>query len=210
MALCDEVFPEMSRVLKDPTLPTALAIREQFPTAHAVATASLSSLIALRAKSRPRLDQLVQLQQLAGESIGTTDVVRLQGLMLEQSQLIKELKLLQEHMHQLETEIGSMVGHCREGQILLSMGIGVIQSATLIATIGNILNFEKAADLKSYLGWAPKTDQSGTCARSGEVGPFWSKNNQTDDVSYRRQPDQSRHRVGQAPRTTHSEKVHRR
>lgn len=162
IAICDEVFPEMSQVLKDPNLPTALSIREQFPTANAVATAPLSSLIALRAKSRPRLEQLVQLQQLARESIGITDVVRLRGLLLEQDQLIKELRLLQEHMQQLDSEIGSIVKDCREGQILTSMGIGLIQSATLIATIGNILNFERAAELKSYLGWAPKIDQSGT------------------------------------------------
>ncbi len=44
IAICDEIFPELTQVLKDPTLPTALAIRERFPTPHTLATASLSAL----------------------------------------------------------------------------------------------------------------------------------------------------------------------
>ncbi len=34
-AICDELFPELTQVLKDPNLPTALALREHFPTPHA-------------------------------------------------------------------------------------------------------------------------------------------------------------------------------
>ncbi|WP_201394777.1 transposase [Ktedonobacter sp. SOSP1-52] len=76
--------------------------------------------------------------------------------------LIKELRLVQEHMERLDTEIADIVGNCREGQILLSMSpIGVVQAATIIATIGNIANFEKASELKCYFGWAPRRDQTG-------------------------------------------------
>jgi hypothetical protein len=54
------------------------------------------------------------------------------------------------------------VTRSREGQILLSIPpIGPIQAATIIATIGNIANFEKACELKSYFGWAPKRAQTG-------------------------------------------------
>ena len=42
------------------------------------------------------------------------------------------------------------------------MGIGPIQAATIIAAIGSIYNFPSAAALKSYFGWAPTTEQSGT------------------------------------------------
>lgn len=50
----------------------------------------------------------------------------------------------------------------REGHILLSIPpIGPIQAATIIATVGNIANFEKASELKSYFGWAPKRSQTG-------------------------------------------------
>jgi Transposase IS116/IS110/IS902 family len=105
---------------------------------------------------------VARLQQLAAQSIGTKDLVRQRGLILEQGQLIRELRLLQEHIQQLDTEISQIVAQSREGQILTSIpGIGLIQAAAIMAAIGNILNFERACDLKSYFGWAPVSEFSG-------------------------------------------------
>jgi Transposase IS116/IS110/IS902 family len=85
------------------------------------------------------------------------------GLVLEQQQLIRELRLLQEHVQQLDVEIIKLVEQSREGQILTSIpGIGSIQAAAIMAAIGNVLNFENGAALKAYFGWAPKREQSGT------------------------------------------------
>jgi len=82
---------------------------------------------------------------------------------LEQGQLIKELRLLREHVEQLENEIASIVEHAREGQILLSFpGIGPVMAATIIAAVGSIHNFPSASALKSYFGWAPVLAQSGS------------------------------------------------
>jgi transposase len=162
IAICDELFPEFVQIFHDPNLPMALAIREHFPTPHAIATAPLTALAALRTRSRPSNAQLVHLQQLACESIGTKDLIRQRSLVLEQGQLIKEMKLLVEHMQQLDAEIRKIVEQSREGKILTSMGLGLIQTASILSAIGNILNFEHASDLKAYFGWAPKVDQSGT------------------------------------------------
>jgi len=86
-----------------------------------------------------------------------------EALVLEQSLLIKELRLIQEHLAKLEEEVCQIVTHCREGHILTSIPpISPLFAATLIAVIGSIANFECAADLKSYLGWAPKREQTGT------------------------------------------------
>jgi transposase len=164
IAICDEVFPEFTQICKDPCLPSALTIREQFPTPQAVATASLQALQAARGKNRLLTDdKLTQLQRLAGQSIGTKDVGRLKGLLIEQKQVIRELKVLQEHLDELDTEIVQVVEHSREGQILTSIPpIGPIQAATIIASIGHIDNFASAARLKSYFGWAPTITQSGS------------------------------------------------
>lgn len=162
-AICDELFPELVQVFHDPNLPTALLFREQFPTPHAIATASLAALRAVRTKGFPTDAQLLQLQQRALDTIGSKDVDRQRGLVFEQGLLVKELRLIQEHLALLQTTITDSVTTCREGQILLSMPpTGPIQAATIIATVGNIANFEKASELKSYFGWAPKRDQSGT------------------------------------------------
>lgn len=162
-AICDELFPEFTQVFHDPNLPIALLLREQFPTPHAIATASLAALRAVRTKGFPPDAKLLQLQKLARETIGIKDVDRQRGLVFEQGLLIKELRLIQEHLTLLQTTITDIVTTCREGQILLSMPpTGPVQAATIIATVGNIANFEKASELKSYFGWAPKRDQSGT------------------------------------------------
>jgi transposase len=164
IAICDELFPELTRVLKDPTSPIALALREQFPTPAALAAASMQSLCEIRGKAKAYVvgdAKLLQLQRLASQSIGTKDLIRQRGRVLEQRQLMRELRLLQEHTEQLEQEIKLIVGQAREGKILASMGIGPIQAATIVATIGAIENFPNAGSLKSYFGWAPRVAQSG-------------------------------------------------
>ncbi len=161
-SIIDELFPEFVQVFRDPNLPTALAFREALPTPHVLATANLSALRELRRSNFPSEAQLLHLQQLAAQTIGIKDVDRLRGLLLEQQLLIKELRLVQEHLEVLLTEISDIVTNCREGQILLSLPpIGPIQAATIIAAIGTIANFEKASELKAYFGWAPRRDQTG-------------------------------------------------
>jgi transposase len=162
IAICDELFPEFARLFKDPNAPGALAIRKQFPTAHAIATASFSALRALRIGTHPSDAKLNLLQEAAQQSIGTKDPGRQRGLALEQGQLIAELHLLQQHLAELDTEITRIITQSREGTILTSIpGIGPLQAATLIAAIGHIDNFPSAAALKAYCGWAPTLTQSG-------------------------------------------------
>ena len=161
-ALCDEIFPELTRVLKDPNSQTALALREAFPTPQAVATASLSLLQTVRQNRQLTDAKLVELQRLAEGSIGVKEPARLRGLVFEQGQLIRELKLIHTHLEQLETEMRQVVAHSREGKILTSIPpIGPIQAAAILASIGHIANFASAAKLKSYFGWAPASEQTG-------------------------------------------------
>ena len=176
-AICDQLFPELVQVFHDPNLPTALAFRAAFPTPRAIALASLNDLRALRQGHFPSDAQLLHLQQLAKETIGVTDLDRQRGLVLEQGLLIKELQLIQQHLENLQTSISDIVQNCREGQILLSIPpIGPVLAATIIATIGNIANFEKACELKSYFGWLQGKSRPGSLwieriSQNGESAP---------------------------------------
>lgn len=162
IAICDELFPEFTQVCKDPNLPSALSIREQFPTPHVLATASFAALCAARVGRRPAEAKLVDLQRLAAQSIGTKDLGRQRGLVFEQRQLIRELRVIEEHLQQIDEEVRLIIAQSREGRMLTSIPpIGPIQAATLIATIGHIDNFPTAATLKAYLGWAPMVTQTG-------------------------------------------------
>ncbi len=161
-AICDELFPELTQIFKNPNLTIALELREKFSTPQAVATASLIALREVRKGSHPSEAQLVLLRQLAAKTIGTKDVARQRALVLEQGLLIKELRLMQEHMERLDAEVGQIVEHSREGQILLSIPpICPLYAAAILATIGHIGNFPSAGKLKSYFGWAPKRAQTG-------------------------------------------------
>ncbi len=79
-SLCDELFPELTQIFKNPNLPTDLAIREAFPTPAALAMASPVTLRQLRRGCRPSEADLARLQQLACTSIGIKDPGRLRGL----------------------------------------------------------------------------------------------------------------------------------
>jgi transposase len=149
-SICDQLFPELVQIFRDPNREIALAYREQFPPPHAIATANMADLQALRPRSFPSDAQLLKLQHLARETIGMKDKDRQQGLLIEQGLLMKELRIVQEHLEILHTRISEVVANSREGQILLSIPpIGPIEAATIIATVGHIANFEKACELKS-------------------------------------------------------------
>lgn len=171
-AICDELFPELTQICKDPNLPLALALRRAFPTPAAIATASLSALKAARRGSRPSDEKLVELQRLATQSIGAKEVARVRGLTFEQAQLIAELDLLQQHVEALDAEIAQVITQSRDGQIVTSIpGIGPTQAATVLAMIGNIANFDRPAQLKAYCGWAPTLTQSGVTVDRARLTP---------------------------------------
>jgi len=162
IAICDELFPEFTNVLKDPNAPIALDLREHFPTPSAIAAANPVELRKIRRRNHPSEAQFLQIQQLAVQSIGTKDAARQHSLIIEQALLIQELRLLQNHLAQLEEEISQIVEQSREGQILTSIPpISPLYAAAILATIGSIGNFEDAAHLKSYFGWAPTRAQTG-------------------------------------------------
>ena len=172
IAICDELFPELIQIYKDLNLPSALTLREHFPTPAAVATASLSELKAVRIGKFPSDAKLLELHHLATQSIGVKDTARLRGLLFEQKQLIKELQLILEHLEQLETEITQVIEACRDGKILSSLpGIGAVPAASVLAMIANIANFSRASQLKSYFGWAATVMQSGKMLDRAPLSP---------------------------------------
>ncbi len=162
-AICDEVFPELTQIYKNPNSDSALQLREKFPTPQAIADVAIDAICATRKHTRPGRKELLKLQELASSSIGTKDPDRCYSLVIEQRQLIAELRLLEKHVEELNGLIVSIVTDSREGQILASIGcIGPIQAGILIAGIGNIANYETAAKLKGYFGWVPRSTQTGT------------------------------------------------
>ncbi|GER90783.1 hypothetical protein KDW_55930 [Dictyobacter vulcani] len=73
-AICDELFPEFTRLLLNPNLPTALALRSRFPTPALLSQARFAELREARGKTCSVSDaKLRALQHLAAQSIGIKD-----------------------------------------------------------------------------------------------------------------------------------------
>jgi Transposase IS116/IS110/IS902 family len=129
-------------------------------------------LKAVRVGKHPSDAKLLKLRDLADKSIGVKDTALLRGLTFEQKQLIKELRVIQEHLEELETEMTQVIQQCREGKILTSIpGIGAVPAASILAMIGSIANFARASQLKSYFGWAPTIAQSGKTLDRARLSP---------------------------------------
>jgi transposase len=162
-SICDEVFPELTEIFKDPNNTGGLNLRLKFPTPALVALASIDDLLATRAHTRPSRADYIKLQELAKQSIGITDAARLYGLTLEQSQLIGELREMQKHSDVLEAEIEKIVLESREGKILMSTGFFAAGgAAAVVATIGTVARFENPGKLRAFAGWSPNQTQTGT------------------------------------------------
>lgn len=162
-AIGEELFPEFAQICMNPNTPSALALREKYPTPADVAAATIDDLAATRKHFKPGRADLARLQELAKTTIGTKNPSRLTALALEQKQLIKELQLLDTHIEELDVEVAKAVAASREGQILTSIpAIGPMQAAMLIAAIGSIANFESEAKLRAFAGWSPRQTQTGT------------------------------------------------
>ncbi len=162
-ALMDEQFPEFMEVIRDPNCPSALALRSAFPTTQDVACADSAELCKARLYTFPSNDALLRLKELARFTIGTKDDDRLRSLIIEQRQLIDELKVISVNLKELKTEITSIVMESREGRILASfIGCSPVEAATLLAGIGSIESFPNVGTLRKYMGWAPRRSQTGT------------------------------------------------
>jgi transposase len=178
-AICDQLFPEFTEVFKDPNGETALAFRAAFPTPHALATAMLGELVAVRKSvqsNNPSAANLARLQELAVQTIGLRDVVSQGALAFEQGVLIEELLMQQRNIARLEAQIDAVVASSREGQILTSIpGIGTHIAAVLMAAIGNVRNFPTDGDLKAFLGWSTQQIQTGTTVDRTRLSPMGTR-----------------------------------
>lgn len=171
VAIADELFPELTEILKSPNSDTALRIRLAFPLPVDTATATIEDLKEARGPSNhPSNAKLARLQALAHQTIGTKNDGRTTGLRIEQRQLIKELTGLQAHCAEIDAQIERIVLASRQGTILLSLpGIGPASAGEIIAAIGNIANFENASKLRGYFGWCPVRTQTGESKNSSKL-----------------------------------------
>jgi len=162
-AICDELFPELTQIYKDPNGPSALQLREAFPLPELVAKASQAELRATRTHTRPGNKAFIQLQELATSTIGSKDRERQESLIFEQKILLKNFRTYLVQLDELDAQIKQIVMQTREGKILSSVpAVSPVTAGIYLCQIGNIANFAHPSDLRGYCGWSSKRSQTGT------------------------------------------------
>lgn len=163
IAIQDELFPERRQILANPCSDAALALLAVFPSPRSIAGATIDELCKARPRGYPNRSKLERLQDLARATIGTKDAARQRCLLTEQKILISQYQQHQDDIDILDKEIERILLDSREGMILASFtGIAATFAATIIASIGTIGNFSKPSELRAFLGWNPKSCQTGT------------------------------------------------
>jgi transposase len=162
-------FPEFTRHVKTLDSNLALTLLHELPTAAAyqrVTPAWLSRLV-YDGRHKVPADLAKALFAAASSSVGQHQGAVYQT---EVRYLCKHIRLLKEHLCELESDIERKLEDNEVGKLLTTIdGIGPQTSARIVAAVGDPARFRSAAAFAAYLGVVPGLKHSGkrTPARAG-------------------------------------------
>ena len=161
--LLDSLFPEFTRVFKDPCGVTALSVLSTCSVPQAIAGMSQGEFIA-EIKTHHRGTRLMQrklreIHEAAGRSIGIAAGSR--SLSLEVFFLIEKLALIREQLKVVDRLLVELVDETEEGKYLLSVrGLGYISVAGLLAELGCFTSYRTAKQMIKMAGSNPIESES--------------------------------------------------
>ncbi len=161
--LLDSLFPEFTRVFKDPCGVTALSVLSTCAVPHVIAGMSQDEFIA-EIKTHHQRERLMQrklreLYETAGRSIGIEAGAR--SLSLEVIFLVEKLALIARQIKVVDRIIGELVDETEEGKYLLSIrGLGYISVAGLLAELGCFSLYRTARQMIKMAGSNPIESES--------------------------------------------------
>ena len=168
-ALLDALFPEFTRVFKDPGGLTALSILSTCPIPRVIAGMTgdeFESSIEARHKGRRLMrKKLRELHQSAKRSIGIDAGAR--SLSCEVAFLVDKLELIRRQICIMEETMIRLVDETEEGKYLLSIrGLDYIAVAGLLAELGCFKLYRSAKQMIKMAGSNPTESESAGKKRS--------------------------------------------
>jgi len=161
--LLDGLFPEFTRVFKDPCGMTALSVLNICPIPGVIARMTEEEFInTIRANHQGRLTRkkLRVLRYAAETSIGIKAGV--QPVSTELSFLVEKLQLIKRHIRSIDGTQMRLVDKTEEGKYLLSIiGLNYISVAGLLAELGSFRSYRSAKQLIKMAGSNPTESESG-------------------------------------------------
>jgi transposase len=166
--LLDGLFPEFTRIFKDPCGLTALSVLSTCPIPVAIAAMTEEEWVStIEARHRGRLmrRKLCALRHAAEISIGIK--AGAQPVSMELSFLAEKLSLIRCHIRSIDGTLVRLVDETEEGKYLLSIpGLNYISVAGLLAELGSFRSYSSAKQLIKMAGSNPIESESGGKRRS--------------------------------------------
>jgi transposase len=164
-----QLFPELSRVFKDFTGQTAMAMLSSCAAACVIRDMDLPTFIAgVRAHfqgSRLQIAKLRRAHALAARSVGLKDGV--EALQLALRLHIQTLELLEHQRDEARAAMTHTFMALPEARYVLSIhGLGVITAATILAEIGDPAHYSNGRQWVKLAGIQPVPNTSGRKTRS--------------------------------------------
>jgi transposase len=167
--LLDALFPEFTRVFKDPGGLTALSILSTCPIPRVISGMTEDEFVAtIEAQHKGRRlmrKKLEALHSIAGTTIGIE--AGAQSVSSEISFLVEKLELIKRHIRIIERALVRLVDETEEGKFLLSIrGLNYTAVAGLLAELGCFKLYRSAKQMIKMAGSNPTESESAGKKRS--------------------------------------------
>ena len=161
--LLDGLFPEFTRVFKDPCGLTALSVLSTCLIPSVISSITEGEFVStIRTNHRGLLKKkkLCALHLIAGTSIGIEADAK--SVSMEITFLVEKLKLIKRQLQALRETLTSLVDQTEEGKYLLSIrGLNYISVAGLLAELGCFRLYRSAKQMIKTAGSNPIEKESG-------------------------------------------------
>ena len=162
-----QCFPELRRLFKSLTGKSVQAMLRQHAAAQTISRLSETEFLA-RVEAdfvgkRLQRKKLGQVYRLAQVSVGLADTDACQ---LTIGYLLDELVLKEEQLAEVEARLMAIFLSCPEAEYMLSLGLGRVTTACILAEIGDPRRFSSAKQLVKLAGIQPTPNRSGQKANS--------------------------------------------
>ena len=154
IATIDEYFPEYTKVFKKIDSRTSMEILKECPYPEDIKLKGKEGLlehIKQTVKRGYSKQQVLNIYNLAIESIGTTEGIKTARMQLEL--YLEEQELLEKQIRRIEEQLEELLKETGYYENLISIkGIGFVSAAQLIGELGDLTRFESYEQIRRYAG----------------------------------------------------------
>lgn len=155
----DQAFPELQYFFSGIHHKSVYALLKEAPSPEKITSmhmTHLAHLLESTSHGHFKKDKAQELRVLAQKSIGSSD----SSISIQITQTIEQVELLDRQIHDVETEMESIV-KALDSVILTIPGISFVEAGMILGEIGDIHRFSSPSKLLAFAGLDPSVYQSG-------------------------------------------------